>query len=81
MINIKNFIENLLYILVIAGLLILNTYFVLSRVDNIINNAVNQAVNRATVEYRTEIKNKKGEIKMNSDTTTTVKKKHWWLFR
>jgi len=55
MINIKNLIENIIYIIIIGLLMALNTYIIMKHYEEIVNNAINKNT--------TEIVNKIDKIK------------------
>ena len=76
--NIKNLIENIIYIIVIGALLMANTYFVLKPMQESIISAINKP--------KTEVSNNIGKVKgrkSNIDLDMTnkidsVRKKKWW---
>ena len=79
--NIKNLIENIIYIIVIGALLMANTYFVLKPMQESIIEAINKP--------KTEVSNNIGKVKTGRKSTTdldltnkidTIKKKRRFLF-
>jgi len=81
MINFKNVIENIIYILLIAAVLILNTYFVLRQQEKTIIKAIEKSTTE--INNKIKVKNKKGTLDLTNtlETDSIPTKKHWWQRR
>ena len=84
MINIKNLIENAVYIILIGGLLIFNTWFVLKGVEKTITHAIDKNTTEITNKID-KIKGKKSyipvDMKNDSDLDSINVKNGWFLFK